>query len=349
MSGRSGRLLILLIAAGFFWGVLYLFGLMFAGGDVYPEYSSLRSDPQGARLLFESLARLPGVSVTRNYFPLEFNEDAGKTIVLLGYSPDALADHADMLRKTAERGNRVVAAMDWREDIKPAGFETAWKVPIALDTAPHKVHRLYFPDAKGWKVLDRVGPKILAMENGFGKGTVVLLSESTIFTNETTVISDRLDAVTAVLGPSSRIVFDEQHFGIEESGSIVSLARRFRLTGLALGLGICAALFLWRNASAFPPPAPPRFERLSGRTSQAGLLTLLRRHVPPTDLAAACWQEWLSANRRGAASDRIGRAMEVIQKEAARPLVAIREAQAILAGQVPSESPAPSPDSKGAL
>ena len=36
--------------------------------------------------------------------------------------------------------------------------------------------------------------------------------------------------------------------------SVVGLARRFRLTGMTLGLALCMALFIWRNTSAFPPP-----------------------------------------------------------------------------------------------
>ena len=36
-------------------------------GEVYPAYSSLRSDPLGAKALFESLSEQPGLDVTRLY------------------------------------------------------------------------------------------------------------------------------------------------------------------------------------------------------------------------------------------------------------------------------------------
>jgi len=55
MSGWRAWLVLLLLLAGFTWGMLNLFGVQFSIGDVYPEYSSLRSDPVGSRLLFESL------------------------------------------------------------------------------------------------------------------------------------------------------------------------------------------------------------------------------------------------------------------------------------------------------
>ena len=52
------RLPILLLAAcsvGFAIGLFQLFRLRFAVGDVYPEYSSLRSDPVGTMAFYESL------------------------------------------------------------------------------------------------------------------------------------------------------------------------------------------------------------------------------------------------------------------------------------------------------
>ncbi len=122
---------------------------------------------------------------------------------------------------------------------------------------------------------------------------MALFAESDDFTNQSTAAGDRLQQVSAAIGPNRYVVFDEQHLGIAQGGSVVDLARRFRLTGLMLGLVLLAGLFLWRNAAGFPPPVVAvGMERLSGRTSQAGLLTLLRRHV-----AARDW--WRRAGRSG--------------------------------------------------
>src|SRR5215469_15613534 len=54
-------------AAVFALGCVYLFELRFEAGDVYPPYSSLRADPLGAMALYESLERMPGVSVRRDF------------------------------------------------------------------------------------------------------------------------------------------------------------------------------------------------------------------------------------------------------------------------------------------
>ena len=48
-------------------GVFRLFVLRYQGGDIYPPYSSLRTDPLGAKALFEGLDRLETLSCSRNY------------------------------------------------------------------------------------------------------------------------------------------------------------------------------------------------------------------------------------------------------------------------------------------
>jgi hypothetical protein len=47
-------------------GMFRLFELRFNAGDVYPPYSSLRADPLGVMALYESLDRLPGMTVQRD-------------------------------------------------------------------------------------------------------------------------------------------------------------------------------------------------------------------------------------------------------------------------------------------
>src|SRR5437667_8552085 len=60
-------ILLLALGAALTFGIVQLFELRFEVGDVYPEYSSLRSDPLGAMALYESLERLPGLSVRRDH------------------------------------------------------------------------------------------------------------------------------------------------------------------------------------------------------------------------------------------------------------------------------------------
>ncbi|HTL17392.1 MAG TPA: DUF4350 domain-containing protein, partial [Patescibacteria group bacterium] len=67
MRKRAAIFFLLFGAAAFAIGVFQLFKLRFEVGDVYPPYSSLRSDPLGTMALFESLSRMPNVRVTRDF------------------------------------------------------------------------------------------------------------------------------------------------------------------------------------------------------------------------------------------------------------------------------------------
>ena len=354
--------LALVAAAVFLGGVIALFNREFASGEIYPEFSTMRTDRMGAKLLYDSLGRLPGVTVERNFLPFEFLPKDGATLILLAMNPMQVCwNDALLLRpveRIASRGNRVVVAMridpdsppqqedfDRQEPPKGPGakknskpappveppIKTRWKVSFQIDSDPKNPHPLSFGQAEGWRVREKAGSKTLAVERDFGKGSVVLMAESADFTNQSTVAMGRLRQVAGAIGPYPRIVFDEEHLGIAESGSVVGMARQFRLTGLALGLALCAALFIWRNASGFPPPEAVRSgERFSGRTSQVGLLTLLKRHIPPADLAAVCWREWLSANRHEVTPERREQAEAIAAASAGRPVEAMREIQALL-------------------
>jgi hypothetical protein len=58
--------LLLACIAFFAYGIVELFELRFETGDVYPAYSSLRADPLGTMAFYESLGKMPGVSVRRD-------------------------------------------------------------------------------------------------------------------------------------------------------------------------------------------------------------------------------------------------------------------------------------------
>jgi hypothetical protein len=51
----------------FAFGIVQLFKLRFDAGDVYPAYSTLRSDPLGTMALYESIDKLPGISAQRDF------------------------------------------------------------------------------------------------------------------------------------------------------------------------------------------------------------------------------------------------------------------------------------------
>jgi hypothetical protein len=85
IAGVVMALLLLFFAVG----VVHLFILRFESGDVYPAYSSLRSDPLGTRALYESLENIDSLSVHRNYHLLKsLTFEPQTTLFYLGASAD---------------------------------------------------------------------------------------------------------------------------------------------------------------------------------------------------------------------------------------------------------------------
>ena len=67
MANRTLILTFFVFAIIFVAGIYYIFSVRFSVGDVYPHYSSLRSDPLGCKILYEGLSSIPGNIVKRDH------------------------------------------------------------------------------------------------------------------------------------------------------------------------------------------------------------------------------------------------------------------------------------------
>ena len=102
-----------LLLAAFVFGLVQLFQLRFDQGDIYPPSSSLRADPLGAKILFESLREIGSVHAERLYTPLgESGPGRGKTLFLLGLEisdlNQAAPNDVKELEQFARDGGRIV-------------------------------------------------------------------------------------------------------------------------------------------------------------------------------------------------------------------------------------------------
>src|SRR6202022_2405649 len=86
--------------------------------------------------------------------------------------------------------------------------------------------------------------------------------------------------------------FDEYHFGISDTGSVAALARRYGLSGLAAGLALLFALFVWQNSASFLPPREEVEADILGKSAVSGFVNMLRRGVSHADLLPLCAKEW---------------------------------------------------------
>ncbi len=69
-NSKKQVVLFLIIITIFIFGVVRLFTLRFETGDIYPAYSSLRSDPLGTKAFYKSLNSIKNLSIDRNYQPV---------------------------------------------------------------------------------------------------------------------------------------------------------------------------------------------------------------------------------------------------------------------------------------
>jgi hypothetical protein len=92
-----------------------LFGLVFESGEIYPAYSSLRTDPLGAKAFYESLNSFKMLEVSRNYESFsKLSGGKNTTLILLGLKNDDLENTPKKIVDTLDRfvleGGRLVLA-----------------------------------------------------------------------------------------------------------------------------------------------------------------------------------------------------------------------------------------------
>jgi len=145
-----------------------------------------------------------------------------------------------------------------------------------------------------WQVIYSRGTNPVVIQRKFGAGTMVVASDSYFLSNEALRKDRHPDLLSWWVGPAKHVVFDEAHFGIVETEGVAVLLRKYRLHGLAAGLILLAALFIWKNSASFVPSfeAARKQDYVAGKEAAAGFVNLLRRNVPERDVLNVCFAEW---------------------------------------------------------
>jgi hypothetical protein len=289
-------LVIVLIA-----GLTQILRIRIQAGDLLPQYSTLRTDPKGLAVLFQALQATSAMPVNRSNRPLELIKDRDATVIFAGLdlfnSPGAESSIAE-LGTLAGKGNRVVVSLSRG----PSRFEkeqTAWDVRLVAmpvkqeddedDDEPAR-WPAYFQAGSQWRILRSEKDHPVIIERAFDSGSIVLLASTWPLTNEAMVQDRQTELLTSLLTAKPRIIFDESHLGLVESGTVMALSRTFHLQGFLLGLLLLASLFIWRNLASFPPDRSSPARHI-GRDSLSGLSILLARHVPEKNLIDTCLAE----------------------------------------------------------
>jgi hypothetical protein len=282
------------------WGLEQVVVSPLETGAAYPEYSSLRSDPMGTLALYESLGKV--LKVDRLYKSrMRSDPGPGTTIFVLGVEPVGWAKlKTDTLKEyealTAKGARLVIAFLPVSEpwkDTEARPVESRWHIRFTYKDLhvehgeiPKESALELKPGADWTKLADG------AFERKLGNGSVVLVAQSYPLSNEG--LREERDAalIVKLAGAANEVVFDENHFGVVETGSITKLMRKYNLEGALVMLALVAGLFLWRSASSLLPSRAPGAEQaVAGRDSLDGMVALLRRGIPEKDLLRTCYAE----------------------------------------------------------
>lgn len=174
------------------------------------------------------------------------------------------------------------------------------------------------------------GAKIKESERQVGRGSIVIAPSAYPFTN----LALERDRDTALLlrliGPNKRTVFDEEHLGVSENGSIATLARKYNLQAFVAALLLLAALFVWKNSvSLLPPKELPPAGYAAAKDTASGLANLLRRNIPKSQLVKICFEEWEKTRPR-VSPERLARVKPIALSDT-DPLKAYQEISRVLA------------------
>jgi len=369
-----------LIIFVFIMGVVNLFLLRFEAGDVYPVYSSLRSNPLGTRALYESFDNLDNIVAGRNYHPLsKIKSGKDTTFFYLGakiFTSDSVCkDFLKSFEHIAKSGGRLVIAFfpvmkdpqkplykektpedseksnlkekkdNCREkDERFVSLAERWGISIGYDEKEEKSKRntlkaepgiselndfvswrtvKYFDDlADYWKTIYTFRGHPVIIERKFGKGTIVLSSDSYLFSNEALRGQRQTELLARFMGLNRKAVFDETHFGIYKNPGIVHFVKKYRFHWFVAGIALLAVMFVWKNSVCFVPPHEDGMEEskegfASDKDYTQGLIGLLRRNIPKRDILKVCVEEWEKSIEHGRIvnPDKLARIKEVVERK----------------------------------
>ena len=175
-----------------------------------------------------------------------------------------------------------------------------------------------------WHSVAQIGTNTVLMERSLGNGTVVLASDCYLLSNEALRLHRATEFLSWLVSDGQSIWFNETHLGIQENPGVMTLVHRYRLTPFLWACLGVAFLFIWQSAASFNASTEIEAKgsvAVRGRDSVSGLVGLLRRNLPATELLSCCVREWSRSGHgnRTVAPERLVTVQQIIDRENALP------------------------------
>lgn len=195
------------------------------------------------------------------------------------------------------------------------GWETEAGDGLEGSTVPREIpewmsqYRFTTKDT-AWTPAVLVGDGPVVIERPFGRGSIVIASDSYFVSNESLHRRAYPEFLLWLLGDKNKAVFDETIHGTQKSGGAMTLIRRYRAHGVFLGLFVFLVLWAWRSSSALVPGSDDGDRGIVttggaviGEETASGLVRLLRRSVPPGVLLRQCVEVWRNSQAAALSSE----------------------------------------------
>lgn len=346
------RFLFLGAVALFVFGLNRLIHLRFESGRAYAPLSSLRTDPLGAKALHDAFAAVDGLTVERNYVPLNQlralpDNSTVFVLNLQGYALFNLTENR-VIREFVDRGGRLVLSLDASkvayehldDDGEPADGESSeeesdeftgftrrsmgdeWGIweglvlrhgeheggqarraegapgPLPEELPWREGGVLAELDDAVWEPLYLLDEEVVAATRDYGAGTLVVMTDSYLFSNEAMLRHRNPGFLSWVVGPHRRVVFEETHLGVSERVGVAVLMRRYGLFEFVFAFAGFMLLVAWRGSQPLLPPHAPVTEAnlvKSERSIEAGFCDLVGRQMRGSDLPEEAFRIWKSS------------------------------------------------------
>lgn len=173
-----------------------------------------------------------------------------------------------------------------------------------------------------WRVLYTREEKPVLIERSYGKGSIVLCSDSFFVSNEAMKRERYPNLLSWLCGTHRKIVFDETHLGISKNPGIVRLLRQYGLAPFLMSLIVLALLAIWKQAARLMPVYEEEKASVdAGKDAFTGFTNLLHRNIPHDHILSACLEEWKRSFTHGKQdlSSLLPRIQEIIAADRAQP------------------------------
>jgi hypothetical protein len=182
---------------------------------------------------------------------------------------------------------------------------------------------VFEPQDPAWRVIYSRAERPVLIERSYGKGSIVLSSDSFFLSNEAMKSKRYPQLLSWLCGAHRKIVFDETHLGVSKSPGIATLLRKYGLAPFFISLVVLALLAIWRQAVRLVPVNEEEEKATvdAGEDAFTGFTNLLRRNIPPDHILSACLEEWKHSFTHGKQdlSSLLPQIQEIIAADRAQP------------------------------